>query len=400
MNQTIYESCLAYAPLEYNAEGGNENDVHNKSQALLLLAFQAKAHPEDERAAARVKEQLENLVSGGKEPCFSAGPFWNLAFASCAIALAKATPSIWRQLSPETVEKLDLLMACFAISASFATDDENFWQTGPALTGNFYKTWNPNHRMANIEPILFSALYFGSADRVNELLVGFDHAAYMEKFDRFGFSNVRAAWDKQPFRLPDGTLALSSCELMMRGGPAHLIKEVPHIGWKFGKPLGNGTGVRHPYVYLNHPLSDLSGIAEEMLRNNYSGGPVFSAYYQNGEKICYILGDLISPVEGQPGMMREFRSADGAGFRSSASYGYEDFLLVVTLLRGLELLGSPMPKSGELFDLVKTGNTDFCFKLEHGYHGFSLGRGYDTTADKYPFYQGFRDLWEDYLSEK
>ena len=399
MDQNTYDLCLNYDPIEYDETGGNGNFVNNTSQAFLLLSLHALTHPEDEKAASRVREQLENLVSGGKEPSFSAGPYWNLAFLSCAIAVAKATPRVWEQLSRETVEKLDLVMACFAISTSFSTDDDNFYKTGPALTGNFYKTWNPNHRMANIEPILFSTLYFGSADKVNEILVGFDHDEYMKTFDRFGFTNVRAAWDRQPFVLPDGTLSLSSRELMMKGGKANLIEDVQVISAHRGDSLGDGIGVKHPYRYLGHPLSDLSGIAEELLRNNFSGGSVFSEYVQNGERICYIIGDLTSPVEGKDGMMKEFNSGDGRGIRSSASYCYEDFALVVFLLRAMELLGSPMPKSGELFELVKVGNTDFTFKLENGYHGFSLGKGYDTTVSKYPFYPGIKAVWNDYLAE-
>ncbi len=397
MNCKLLDLCLSSPMLEYNKEGGNAAGVHDKSQALLLLAFHAKENPADEAAAARVAKQLENLVSGGKEPCFSAGPFWNLAFLAGSVALAKATPAVWDALSAKVKEKLDLIMACFAISTSFSTDDKNFYHTGPALGGNFFKTWNPNHRMANIEPIMFAVLYFGSAEKVNEILTGFNHSEYMKKFEKFGFTNVRAAWDRKPFVLPDGTLSLPTSELMTFGGNAHFGVDVPQTGEKFGGNAGYGIGVRHPYSYLDHPLSDLHGIAEELIRHNYSGGEVFSRYFLNGEKVCYIHGDKTSPEEGKIGMMKEFNSGDKEGIRSSASYCYEDFLLVTLLLRGLELLGQPMEKSGELFDLISVGNNDFIFKLENGYRGYSRGNGYDTTADTYTFYNGFSELWKNYI---
>ncbi len=385
-------------------------DVNNQSSAFLYLALAQHDYPVDGPVQERVLAHVRNLISGGKEPMFNAGPFWHYETISMALAVVRHTPSLWDHLTGEEQDRVDLVMECFAISTAFATDDDNFYKTGPALTGNFYKTWNPNHRMAMILPIVAATVYFSAdgqdgAARVNRVLTGFDHAAYIERFDQYGFTRVKACWTTPGGQLPDGTCAPGAAELMMNGGAAYLCAEDSGSvsnGLKAGDPAGTGVGVRTTYTYCGVGLDDLAGIVELLYRNNYSGGTVVSdtSGYRNGtdadgNPLAYILDGTRSPVEGEQGMMLEFISNDAAGIRSSNSYCTHDFILVVQSLAALQSLDAyDFDPQSDLFRLVWVGNTDLIYKNEHGYHAYSIGKGHDVTESGMSYYLPWKSWWQ------
>ncbi len=386
-----------FGPLAFGStkDGENTGNANNSGAALLYLATDAFLSGEKNEISERCAEHLRSLIAGGHEPAFTAGPFWAYAYVSGGILMCKNTPAVWDLLTDAEKEKLDMVMACFAVSSAFVTDDDNTYRTGPALTGNFYKTWNPNHRMANIEPIIYASLYFGGADAVNAILLNFDHDTYIAKFEEYGFVNAKHNWTMESFLLDDGvTVAPGSKELMMNGGTAYYKFDVSQTGNKKGEAAGSGVGVKTEYTYNGCTLDELGKIYEKLAVHNYSGGKVFSRYMKDGSAICYILGDLTSPMEGEDGMMYEFVSSDGEGIRSSASYCLEDFVLAFSCGQVLKNLGVYDPESNtSLFRKIYVGNTDFIYKIDNGYHGYSRGGSYDTKASNSICYYAWRSLW-------
>ena len=116
---------------------------------------------------------------------FNACCNWNYAPHTGAIAMAKAIPSVWNKVPATTKLRLDTMMKAFAYLESFATSDYNNYGTGPSLTGNYGKGWNPNYRLANVPVMVYATHYFGNGDMVegektlNALLKGFDENEYI-----------------------------------------------------------------------------------------------------------------------------------------------------------------------------------------------------------------------------
>ena len=383
---------VAFGP---TTDGESVGQNTNRASGFLFLALDAYLSGETNAVSERCLAQLRSVMIGGHEPAFTAGPFWVYAYLSGAIAVCRHTPAVWNELTQEEIDRLDLLMKCFAVSSAFVTDDDNFYKTGPALTGNYSKTWNPNHRFAMIEPMIYASLYFGGAEAVDEILLNFDHDTYIAEFDRYGYVNVKHNWTMEGFVANNGATAPGSKELMMNGGTAYYKFDNAKVGIKAGEAGGTGVGVRTAYTYSGYTLDEPGMIYEKLINYNYNGGAVFSAYYDNaGEKLCWILGDLTSPMEGEDGMMLEFNSSDGGGIRSSATYCLEDFVLSVSCGQVLKAFGKYDPRdNARLFRRTFVGNTDFMFKLDNGYQGYSMGSGYLTQASNNICYYGWRSLW-------
>ena len=407
MKQKVYDWALEQAPIRYKDDFEGHDDIGNQSSAFLYLAL--LAHDGDEAASARLFEHLGSLTTGGNEPGFTAGPFWSYATVSLAIAVTRYTPAVWNALDVDLRARLDLIMECYAIASAFVSNDCNHYGTGPSLTGNHNKTWNPNHRMAMVIPILASSVYFSAdgedgAAKVDAILTGFDYDGYLARFDAFGFIRAKHKWTAEGIPLPDGTVSRSARQLMTEGGPAHLSREDRGSisnKLKLGRPLGDGLGVPYPFIYHGIPLANLCAILEDLYAFNYSGGKVISdtaeipnGLDENGKPLCYIEDGTRSPVEGMEGMMRELVSGDAGGIRSSTSYCAHDFLLVVQSMYALDTLGFYDPKKNpELWSKIKVGNADVVYKLEHGYRGYSIGKSYGYDETRLPSYFPWKYIW-------
>lgn len=379
--------CRTKAPLRWAA-----NPPTNEASALLYLCV-AAAHGEGgEEVAERIAEHFRSLVAGGNEPSFSSGPFWGHAIVTAAAALARRSGPVWSRLDSDTRERLDCLMECFAVLASYVTDDENDYRTGPLGNGNFHKDWNPNHRMSMVFPMVFAAAYFGGEEAMTARLRAFDFDVSMERFRAYGFTNAAACWGCDP----------ANRGLLMNGGTARFRLDCPATEEKAGDIAGTGTGVRHAYRYLGHGLDDCAGIARELFSFNFDGGLVTSdsSGMRNGlytaEEVAaqgldtalvgtpkaYIADHTRSPWEGQTGMMHEFTSFDLGGIRSSGFYCQVDFLLVAETHFAMQWLGLyDVTRDAALWPIVRVGMDDFLYKAEHGYESFSIGKSHGVARE-------------------
>ena len=388
----------------------NKGNIIPSANAALYLALSEFSHPTQGEVRERVIAHLSHLVAGGNEPGFNAGPFWHYETVSMLIALCRYRPEVWQALSEGERERLSLVMRCFAVASAFATNDPNEYKTGASLTGNYYKTWNPNHRMAMTMQIVAAKMFFSAdgadgAETVNEILTTFDHAEYLAAFRRYGFTRAEYFWSTEGMTLEDGRIAPSAGELMMNGGEAylcHLDSGSISNKLKLGSYAGRGVGVRHPYSYFGIPISDTVGIVRHMYEFNYSGGAVISdtadfpgGTDENGRPLAYIADGSRSPVEGQIGMMKEFVSGDAGGIRSSTSYCLHDFILVVQSYAVLYALGEMrLSIDDPLLRMMWVGNEDVIYKCEVGYESYSIGRSRGVCGEAgHPDYLPYKQFW-------
>jgi len=412
MNPEQLEWAYAQSLMGYSETGGdNSGSVLTESSALLYLVLEENTNPQSDRIRDRVLAHLRNLIAGGHEPYFDLEPYWNYTTLSAAIAVCKATPTVWDALTDAERAKLDCIMESFAYILTLGTADGNNYTTGPGRTGNFGKNWNPNYRLANVTPMIFVTDYFGSAEAVNTLLKNFSFDAHTARFKEYGFTRAYNRWMTEAPTLSDGRQAPSNKELMENGGTAYLgirtDSSADRLNIIPGKEAGTGVGVRVEYKYKTFTLAEPEKIFNALLDNCYNGGKVINSYgsYADGSPKAYILGGGSSPVLGLEGMMLEFKSSDGGNgtdggdIRSSCSYTGHDFVMVVASLAAMEALDiyDPMDEDNlDIFRRVWVGNADSIYKLEQGYMSYSLGKAresHESASDGYL-------LWKTWWNEK
>lgn len=378
---------MAYTPYD-------RINTHNElcgSGALLYLLLWEHYYPgtksrSGETAVNRILEHLHYFLLPGNEPSMRVGPYWGYPVTAAALTLLKKSPAIWALLTDDEKRKIDEIMRCFAVTCSWATTDVNDYFTGPELRGNYKKSWNPNHRITAIIPILFATIYFDSVDKVNEMLTGFDYDEFVAMLEREGFTSAKA------------TVTTAGKKLMEEGGPAFLEAT--------GEPAGEGLGVKHPYVYCKMPLNMREEIFSQLLCEVCSGGkvvnevrdehpgadPAAHAYLEKGS----------SPVLGMEGMMTELTSFDAKGIRSDITYCAANFCILVPVLAALVALDewdAEAEKNSRASNLATVGIVDFLYKIENGYHSFSHGKGRHTDeSSTHGVYQFAKDMWKAMLS--
>lgn len=382
-------------------------DIYKSASAFLFLSLQAGENASVE-AAERAVMHAKNFISGGNEPMFSAGPFWYYAAASMGFAVFRHTPTLWNALSDDEKNRVDLVMKCYAIASAFVTNDCNFYKTGVSLTGNYCKTWNPNHRMAMVFPIVAAKLYFCASgngkDIVNSVLTSFGYDEYIEAFEKYGFTRAKYGWTTKGIVLENGEKSLDAKELMLNGGAAYLSVEdggSRHNNLRLRLPLGEGVGVRHTYTYLGFTLDEIDKIATALYEFNYSGGEIISdtsdfpnGTDENGKPRSFILDGTKSPYQGRIGMMKELVSSDAGGIRSSTSYCFHDLVLVAQTYAAMRSLGAfDIDKNSELWKKMINGNADIFYKGEHGYNSYSIGKSYTTYESNSPVYLLWKNWW-------
>ncbi|MBR6545825.1 MAG: hypothetical protein IKT72_02710, partial [Clostridia bacterium] len=303
-----------------------------------------------------IVNQLRYLLApeNNAVPIFDLKANWIYCNFTAAIALVKETPAIWDSLTAEEKAGYDFMMKCFAYILTFGTDDNNNYNSGPLLNGNYSKGYNPNYRLANVAPMIFIAEYFGGADEVDEILLDYDFDEVTAEMQIRGFLRSYAAWTTEA--TVQGKQSFG--EASMNGGNLN--------------GGGGGVGVRTEYTYMGHTLDEPEEIIRELFEYNYSGGKVISEKKYSSLE-AYIVGGLTSPYQGQLGMMLEFGKDD----RSSAEYCMLDFVMVISILMVTEELDMYDPLDAEnldLFALVWVGNQDLMYKYEKGYMSYGNGK--------------------------
>lgn len=365
---------------------------------IFLLAYHEHEDPKGGPIRDRLLEQLDALCGKGTAPDFDAWPNFSYPILSSTVAIVRDTPTVWDILTPMQKAKLDTLMEAFAYICSVSTSDYNTYHTGPGLRGNFYKTWNPNYRFANVTSILFSVYYFGAgdmkagADIVNGKLKSFDEDAYCDivrRFEEYGWNFAYDCWTKNGVTAGNGETSDSTAkQLLVNGGTiVHTTNNGMGLQSSTGVGVSNGGNDYRYTGYLNTPftLYECERIVEDMIAYNYAAGAIKSEHWADGngdgvdEKVAGILDGKISPYQGQIGMMTEFAS----GVRSSTGYCSEDFIMIVAILSATSILPRrndekervfyDYTENEELWRKIQIGNEDFLYKYYAGYQSYAHG---------------------------
>lgn len=398
-HEELVEKAIKSEPWTYH---GSRMPMLGRAEALFFLVMEERRQHSDDVAGAALSK-LRTIVGGANEPDCDPSLHWDFAVIGLAIALAKHTPTIWDGLSETERGKFDLLMEVMADMANFAANDANNYTTGVKMKGNIGKKWNPNCRLAIVPQMVACFAYFGSVERVNELLLGFDYDEMMHRLALAGFSNIINAWLTSPRYMPSvGETCLSARELLENGGEAYYFDNdgVPFDG-------GRGKGVKVEWMYGGRAESFMPVI--KLLYNTYKGGVI-----SNGTSLaatdkidCYILDGTDTPYAGLDGMMTEFNCADPFGVRSDAIHCQIDFGIVVPLVlmaRECGIIDITEAPHSRWLNYMINGNADLMYKVTHGYRSYSLGHFNDVTLplpdkDRLGWYYCV-DLWQSFVTNK
>jgi hypothetical protein len=383
----VLEAAFAQRPVFFNTTSnpgyGSQENLGSISLFYLSLAEYLEPGIKSKAgvlAKDRALEHIRSLISGGREPHCSNGPFWAHGLITSGLTMARKTDSIWNELKDDEKAKADLVMKSLAISVNWGYNDANNYPCGLNLAGNFKKSWNPNYRCSYIPGIVNAVLYFGGADAVNEIFTGFDYDRHITELNAAGFTNIAATW------------ANAGKTLMEEGGP---------VTARDGG-TGSGKGVKLPFVYNKAPLSDTDGIMSSLVKYTYQSKVKSSGGIRGGKNYAHILDGTKSPFEGWPGMMYEFASGDANGIRSDAEYCAASFDILVPPVTLLKIFGDwdgSTPAQQQMDSLMYAGNEDLIYKLEHGYHSYSKGMGKDHY--EYSMKHGYpvaKEVWRKVLN--
>ncbi|MBQ9116419.1 MAG: hypothetical protein IJY04_05300, partial [Clostridia bacterium] len=232
MSQEALGSMLEMPLLSYTSDmTKNDNAPDTLSRALALFSLLLHEHETGDGCAVdRICEHLCAVISERSAPAFDAICLWSYCPFSASIALAKSMPSVWERLTAEVKERLAFAMEMYAYLESFATSDFNAYRTGPGLTGNYGKTWNPNYRLANVPVMVFVTHFFGNGDmkqgaeNVNNMLHSFDEKTYervVDTLDKYGWHRAKAVWTTPARMHEDGTYGTDARHVLLYGGTTY-----------------------------------------------------------------------------------------------------------------------------------------------------------------------------------
>ena len=168
---------------------------------------------------------------------------------------------------------------------------------------------------------------------------------------------------------------------------------------KEGDYGGTGAGVKVPFKYGGIGLDNIDAIFNKV--ESYTFGAVCQDKYgsPDGEYYCYILSGAQTPYAGYNGMMYEF----AANARSSATYCYDSFMIVMAMYTNFKLLrgwDSTADWQKALDGMFYIGAEDLIFKLKEGYRSYSSASGEHNNHYEYNVTgYGYRmdlDIWRNF----
>lgn len=365
------------------ADYDSEFKAEKSSIALyyLILASrmnsQAKHSTQDITCVDKAVANIKSLVSGGNEPFACVGSYWGHAVVASALALAKDTDVIYDSLDDDTKARMDWLMKALAVAGNWGYNDKNNYVTGTDFLGNFNKSWNPNFKNAYLSIVLSATMYFSDMDGgLDAIYQAFDYDTYIKKFQEYGFTNILNKWivkDEQGNNLVK--------ELMNNGGSCTLAgSEVEGSG-------GTGAGVKIPFEYNGCSANSREGrinLFSHLAEYTYAWAVLNEYGTPNGDDYAYILSGESSPYLGQMGMMREFAASDSKGTRSSVTYCYDSWLILVPVYTNMKIFGDWNSGTSEMKKMdrrILVGNEDLLFKLNNGYYEYRSGAGYSVQLN-------------------
>ena len=369
----------------------------NKSaNALYYLTLIARSYPDAKHSKKDVTvvdaalKKLHVFIDGGGEPFASAGCWFGHGVVSSCFTLIKNTDVIYSQLTEEDIDRMDTIMAALAIAGNWQYNDANEYSTSFDLQGNMND--NANYRNTYLTIVLNAALYFGP-DKLNEIYTTFNYDTYMDKFQKYGFTNIYDKWIDIGYS--------NAKELMETGGDAYLIgQNGDYFASTVGKYAGTGKGVKIPFSYNGLGLEDITEIfSEYLVAYTYAWKTISEYGTPDTISHCYIMSEnKTSPLEGQMGMMLEYATTDSGDIRSKTSYCFDSFMNVIPLFTNMKLLSgwdSSTQRMCELDNRIWVGNEDMIYKMIEGYHGRAISVNYEEYEYDYTSsgYQFLKDIW-------
>lgn len=348
--------------------------------------------------------RIKRLISGGREPNATVGCFWEQSIVGSILVLAKNTPVIWREFTPEEQGKIDLLMECLAIASNWGHNAGNDYRTGFDLLGNYGKDYNPNFKNASFVNYLNGSMYFG-AEQLDQIYVNFDHSKYLERLEKAGFTNILAQWTNRDL------FGVSIGEYMTHGGEVLFEGDgVPSVALP-GNSAGTGVGVKVPWTYQDiqnkeiYDRDDWYPMLFDHIEYTYGLAVISTNGIPGSMTYSYIMSGKTSPYAGKMGMLMEFSSVDGGGYtRSKCMYCYLSVQVIVGLYANMKLLGfwdydSQTPEVAkrmrEMDSRIMVGNEDLFFKLQEGYMGNSQQKPAEEHAEEFVQFglKFVEDIW-------
>ncbi len=378
--QKTVESASAVRIMHFNRDfnGGAHTDGGFNGGSPMVLAL--AAWQGNTAADARLLEQIRNgVISAKSSPTANGGyPAQHELQVTAALAVARMTPRVWNQFTPEEKAKIALVMKAELVGSAFTTSDASGGVPKPvAIDGdlNFNRGWNPNFREGMFGNLIATSVFFGGPAQANRILNAYDHDAFVAQLKAAGLTNTYKAFnwkaDHPTSPAPDG----------------------PTIA----------AGIRN-YRYEKQHLDDLMGLYYKLTTFTY--GATVSAGLNGGKGFkdtgagCLASGADKLPNKGKIGMLKELDSMDGGGPRSDMDYAYSGF--ITNLLNHLVLVvggyWKPGPQADECLARLNIGIPDFFYKLEHGYYDYSKGHASKEVTDANHCvwsYQLTQSLWED-----
>lgn len=373
--------------------------LNTVSCLLFLICHEYNRHEEEPihlyERVSEVQKRIVTLVriyiNGGREPSFDLGPHWWAAVLCECFSLIKHANTLWELFTEDEHARITQLMKMYAYMWNFGCNEDNSYGTGWGLKGDYGKWRGPNYRLSNNALIIFIADFFGGIDKVNELFAQFNYQEELLNLQKFGFTRALKSWTTKGM-IDNAGRELPGAESLLNNGGDAYIKSVDYGMINYYK-RGSGKGVRIPYKYHD---GFPNGIIHAVYNHCFSGGKCTSEIKISDDYVCSIIDGTISPVEEQEGMMLEFNlKDDGLGPRSSLFHCATDFYLMSAMVVSCQFLHIANVKSYKGYKKIKTGVTDFIYKLFHGYQGWCLGE----KEDSFKIIPSGLILWSNYWAD-
>jgi hypothetical protein len=378
------DAAIATQLISYRRDFAGGAHTNGSLYGGASIALAVASHAGDQRADARLLEQIRHTLTPGREPTSNGGyPAQHERHVTGMFAIVRHTPRIWDQLTGAEKARTDTLMKASLVACAFTTSDENpFIKAGSqqyTLDGdkNLSRNWNPNYREGMIGGVLVGMVYFGGPEQTTALLAGYDHAKFVAGLQANQFPNIHETFN-----------------------------------WKTANPSSDApdaaaieAAVRN-YRYFGAGFDRYLEIYKALVTHTY--GRNVNPGLKNGEGINgagkIVAGADALPNKGAAGMLMEFDAVDANGPRSSFRYAFDGYRPHLTNQLVL-IVGGYWPKGSAMADdavaRMTIGNTDLWYKAEMGYVGYAKGRAqtlidYPTSAGRFGFVYA-RSLWQDVL---
>jgi hypothetical protein len=412
-SQTILDAAANEPLLEYNS-GANDGGVPGwqidrvkRANALYLIALAASLEPTatcqsgaqaGNTFASRLSSHIYSLFAD--EPNCNGGlEGWSHNQVAQTLALIRTTPALWAQYNTSARNRMDWLMKAMTVAGAWCYNDVNNFNVTLDFKGTangapgFGKNYGVNYREGYVGVMVASASYFGSQAAVDAILTGFNYDTYQNTFTTYGWSNISYIW------------ALA--------GKARMENGTTDDGF-----AGSGAGVRAAFVYSGQyktptTTADPVGLYVRLAEYNFVH-PFVAWVDKNGNSLRdpwdnttwprspdpQVNDTAVYPFDGLTGMMRELRTSDAKGLRSSATYCFKGWMNTAatsaTLKRSGKNLGSIL---AALRVRMIAGADDLVYKVEKGYNGYQKGA---YSIEDVPYlrtwgYDYVHEVWYNYV---